>query len=315
MEKMTEKEKPLNLVESLLVPNEPFPAQYLHIFSDITEADLAEIKKVWPRVPVLNKINLLQDLEAMMESDTLLSCDDFALFALSDEDAEVRSHAINVLWESEDPKLAGIFGDLLVNDPSEGVRANAADALGRFVLLGELEEISKRVFDRTVALLMDQYNRDLSDEIRQQILRSLSYCGMDEIADLIRAAYNTGKKAWKIAALEAMGRSADTRWKTQVLESLSGTDADLEYEAIRAAGELELKSARSTLLRLLAEEIDNNDVYYQTIWALSKIGGESVRETLQDLLEHSEDEEEIDILETALDNLDLIDENSALNIF
>lgn len=312
---MTEKSKPLNLIDTLLAPNEPFPAEYLHIFSDITEIDLAEIKKIWPRVPVLNKVNLLQDLEAMMESDTLLCCDDFALFALTDEDPEVRNHAINVLWESEDPKLAGVFGNLLTNDPIEGVRANAADALGRFVLLGELEEISKRIYDRTVALLTDHYNSDLSDEIRQQILRSLSYCGTEEIADLIRKAYATGKKAWKIAALESMGRSLDSRWKTQVLESLSNPDADIQYEAIRAAGELQLKSARSALLRLLAEEIDNNDLYYQTIWALSNIGGDTVRETLQDLLDHSENDEEIEILETAMDNLDLIDENSTLDIF
>ncbi len=312
---MTEKSRPLNLIDSLLVPNEPFPPEYLHIFSDITEADLAEIKKVWPRVPVLRKINLLQDLEGMLESDTLLCYDDFARFALGDEDPEVRSHAIKLLWESNDPKLARIFGELLSGDPSEDVRAEAAAALGNFVLLGELEEVSARVFERTLELLLQQYQSDLADKIRQEILRAVSYCGREEIAAMIKDAFANGSKTWKLAALESMGRSADVRWKNQVLESIHSEDADFQYEAIRAAGELELKAARPVLLKMLAEEVGNTDIYYQTIWALSKIGGESVKETLQDLLEHADNDEEVEVLEMALDNLDFSDENASLDIF
>lgn len=313
---MTEKrKKSLNLIEILQDINQPFPPEYLHIFSDMTEADLAEIKNAWPRIPVLRKINLLEDLEAMMEVDTLLSCDDFARFALQDEDPTVRSHAIDLLWESENPHLTRVFGEMLTTDPNEIVRANAAAALGKFVLMGELEEIPQRAFARTVDLLMKQYTDEVFDEVRQEILRSLSYCGKEEIASLIQAAYGAKGKPWKIAALESMGRSADQRWKAQILENLTNTDEDYQYEAIRAAGELELKAARTTLLKVLAEETNNNDVYYQTIWALSKIGGESVRETLQDLLENMEDEEEIEVLEMALDNLNFTEENSNLSLF
>jgi hypothetical protein len=307
--------KSLNLIEILQDINRPFPPKYLHIFSDMTAADLAEIRKIWPQIPVLRKITLLQDLEAMMESDTLLSCDDFARFALRDENADVRSRAINLLWDSEDPRLARIFGEILTQDDNEIVRANAASALGKFVLLGELEEISENFFKRTVELLFNDYEKEAYDEVKQEILRSLSYCGKEEIAGLIKEAYETDKKAWKIAALESMGRSADNRWKDYVLSNLTDNDADLQYEAIRAAGELTLEDARDTLLRMLAEEAGNNDVYYQTVWALSKIGGESVRDNLQDLLENTNDEEEIEILEMALDNLDFTDENSEFTLF
>jgi HEAT repeat protein len=307
--------KSLNLIEILQDINRPFPPEYLHIFSDITAADLSEIKKAWPQIPVLRKINLIQDLEAMMESDTLLSCDDFARFALQDDNPDVRSHAINLLWDSEDPRLTRIFGDILAQDSNAVVRANAASALGKFMLLGELEEISQRYFDQTLALLLEQYDKEVFDEVKQEILRSLSYCDKQEIAKLIKAAYETDKKAWKIAALESMGRSADNHWKDHVLANITSEDADLQYEAIRASGELELKDAREILLRVLAEELGNNDVYYQTIWALSKIGGGSVRETLEDLLENSNNDEEIEILEMALDNLDFTDENSEFTLF
>ncbi len=307
--------KSLNLIEILHDLDRPFPPEYLHIFSDITAADLAEIKKAWPQIPVLRKINLLQDLEAMMESDTLLSCDDFARFALQDDNPDVRSHAINLLWDSEDPRLTRTFGDILTQDDNAVVRANAASALGKFVLLGELEEISKKYFDHTLDLLVKHYENEVYDEVKQEILRSLSYCGKQEIAGLIKEAYATGKKAWKIAALESMGRSADNRWKDHVLANITSEDADLQYEAVRASGELELKDAREILLRVLAEELGNNDIYYQTIWALSKIGGGAVRETLQDLLENSNNDEEIEVLEMALDNLDFTDENSEFTLF
>jgi HEAT repeat protein len=310
-----EQKKTLNLIQILQDPDQPFPPEYLHVFSDITAADLAEVEKAWPQVPVLRKINLLQDLEAMMEVDTLLSCDDFARFALQDDNPDVRAHAINLLWESEDPRLTHIFGDILTKDSNQIVRANAAAALGKFVLLGELEEISQRFFNRTVELLLKHYDSEAHDEVKQEILRSLSYCGRKEVNSLIKEAYENGKKAWKVAALEAMGRSADERWKDHVLDNLTNSDADLQYEAIRAAGELELKGARDTLLRILAEEVGNNDVYYQTIWALSKIGGDTVRETLQELLDNTNDEEEIEVLEMALDNLEFTEENPDLKLF
>jgi HEAT repeat protein len=250
-----------------------------------------------------------------MEADTLLSCDDFARFALDDEDANVRSRAISLLWECEDPKLAGRFAEMLSNDPSDIVRAAAASALGKFVLMGELEEISRKVFSETIDLLLQVYTSELSERVRQEILRSLSYSGQRDITIMIQEAFLSDKKDWKIAALESMGRSADNRWKDHVISTLDHSDEDYQYEAIRAAGELELKPARLSLLEMLMEdEIANSDLRFQVIWALSKIGGESVYETLQELLDNAEDDDEIDVLELALENLEFTDDNTSLDI-
>jgi HEAT repeat protein len=312
---MTETKGSTDLVKMLLDNSQPFPAQYLHVFSDITEADFKEVKKIWSQITPKRKINLLQDLEHMMEADTLLSCDDFARFALDDEDANVRSRAISLLWECEDPKLAGRFAEMLSNDPSDIVRAAAASALGKFVLMGELEEISRKVFSETIDLLLKVYTSELSERVRQEILRSLSYSGQRDITIMIQEAFLSDKKDWKIAALESMGRSADNRWKDHVISTLDHSDEDYQYEAIRAAGELELKPARLSLLEMLMEdEIANSDLRFQVIWALSKIGGESVYETLQELLDNAEDDDEIDVLELALENLEFTDDNTSLDI-
>ena len=53
-----------------------------------------------------------------------------------------------------------------------------------------------------------------------------------------------------------MGRSNDDRWKKHVLSKLHAPDDDIRSEAIVAAGELELTSARAALLDLLDDEED-----------------------------------------------------------
>jgi len=55
-------------------------------------------------------------------------------------------------------------------------------------------------------------------------------------------------------------------------------------------------------LRLLEDE-DDDEVSGAAIWSLSQIGGEDVRTYLENLLDQSEDEEQTEFLEEALDNL------------
>ena len=68
------------------------------------------------------------------------------------------------------------------------------------------------------------------------------------------------------------------------------------------------------LLDLLEEEAQDPELRYATIWSLSQIGGEQVRETLEELLEETEDEEEAEWLENALDNLTLTETGQNMNL-
>ena len=65
---------------------------------------------------------------------------------------------------------------------------------------------------------------------------------------------------------------------------------------------MELKLARSLLLRLLEEEY-HDVIAGAAIWSLSQIGGEDVRIYLQNLLDSVEDDDQAAFLEEALDNL------------
>jgi HEAT repeat protein len=86
----------------------------------------------------------------------------------------------------------------------------------------------------------------------------------------------------------------------------------IRTEAARAAGELELASARQSLLGLLQD--DEEDVRMAAIWSLSQIGGRGVREALEEIQEETEDEDEAEYLENALDNLAFTEDNGLFSI-
>jgi hypothetical protein len=54
---------------------------------------------------------------------------------------------------------------------------------------------------------------------------------------------------------------------------------------------------------MLDNENLDKDIRDAVVWSLSQIGGEDVRETIEKLIEDSEDDEEADYLGEVLDNL------------
>ncbi len=83
-------------------------------------------------------------------------------------------------------------------------------------------------------------------------------------------------------------------------------------EAARAAGELEASQATTQLLGLLDDHDDG--VREAAIWALSLVGGRGVKEALQNLIDEVEDESEVDLLESALDNLAFTEDMASFSL-
>ncbi|NJC94751.1 MAG: hypothetical protein C3F07_21145 [Anaerolineales bacterium] len=290
------------VLDSLLEPGRDFPRRYLQQFSDIGPLELKTLLDVWPRVNPSRKLSLLNGLESLADSDTLVSFDDFARAILNDPEASVRIHALRLLDECEDEKLIPVFLDLLKNDPDVNVRAEAAAALNLFVDLGELEEISEEAYGEVHAVLLESARGAKETRIRRLALESLGYSSHPEVAALIESAFEEEHNDWKTSALVAMGRSADDRWEDRVLRSMLDEDDKIRRAAVQSAGSLALKSARLPLLRMLDGE-ENDEVMSAAIWSLSQIGGEDVQIYLESLLDQAEDEELVAFLEEALDNL------------
>jgi len=240
----------------------------------------------------------------LAEADTIVSFDDFARAFLTDPDPHVRTHAVRLLDESEDPKLMAIFLDMLKNDPDVGVRAEAASVLKLFVELGELEEIAEQLYHQVEDALLATANGRDDGRVRRAALESLGYSSRAEVVTLIDSAFHREDPNWRASAIIAMGRSADDGWEDEVTTSLISEDNDVKRVAVQSAGELSLKSARLVLIRLLEEEEDD-ELTHAAIWSLSQIGGEDARTYLETLLDQTEEDEEdqIEFLEEALDNL------------
>ena len=291
-----------SVLDALLSDRSEFPRRYLQQFSDLGARELKDLLDVWPRVKLSRKLSLLEELDTLAETDTLVSFDDFGRALLTDPDPEVRTRAIRLLDECEDPKIVPSYLDMLQNDPDVNVRMEAARALSLFVDLGELEEISPSMYRQVEDALLASANSEDDLRVRRAALESLGFSSRPEVATLIESAFHREDPAWQASSLVAMGRSADERWGEIVTRSLVHENNRIRKAAVQAAGELSLQPARTVLLKMLGEEEDDR-ILSSVIWSLSQIGGEDVRTYLENLLDQVEDDEQIAFLEEALDNL------------
>ncbi|PKN93035.1 MAG: hypothetical protein CVU44_11425 [Chloroflexi bacterium HGW-Chloroflexi-6] len=291
-----------------------FPNRYLPLFSDLAPVDVSALISQWPGVTKKRKRTLLTKLVELYPSDTLLSFESLAAALLADPDEQIRVNALRLLTETQDTHLLPQLITLAENDPSEDVKVEAARVLGRFVELGELEEISAQALHKVEETLLRVVRSETEKaDIQRAALESISFSSRPEVDTLIQNAFTKHDPKWLASALCAMGRSASAHWEEDILSMLDDPNDEVRCAAVRAAGELRLDSARQFLLDMLEEEEDD-ETFLAGIWALSQIGGEEVRITLQNMLDQTEDEDIIEFLEDAIDNLDLTDQINAFNL-
>ena len=283
--------------------------EMLAFFSDMTPAQLETLQADWDSISVDRQHDFMSGLKRELDLDTLLSFDLLARTLLKDKDPFVRSGAIRLLSEYERGDIIPDFVAIAQDDPAIEPRAEALTALGAFILLGELDEISTEDLRSVEDVLIEIVNSSEKTELRQRAIESLGYSSRPEAIKLVGEAWERDIPMWKASALFAMGRSFDSRWRDQVLRGLLHDNEIVRLAATKAAGELELGDARPILLKMIEDEYDE-DVFRVLIWSLSQIGGEDVREYMLSLLDQYDDDEEeaIAYMEEALANLDFTED-------
>ena len=294
------------VIDALLDETTPFHPRYLRRLSDLEPADASSLAEAWPRVSLRRREAILEDMEEHHMADDLLWFEEVARLALKDKDPSVRSRAINILREYELVDLLPTFVDMSEHDPDAEVRASAAAALATYIYMGEVEDISPSKLKRVEEGLLGLISSSDTSLVRRRALEALGFSSRKEVTGLIKDAYISNDVDWQISALFAMGRSANSRWTPEVLKKLSHTDPGVRAEAASAAGELEITDAVPILLELL--EDTDLDVRMASIWSLSQVGGDGVRAALENLLETTDDDEEADQIDNALENLDFTEE-------
>jgi HEAT repeat protein len=305
---MTEKLTFQNVLDRLLEFKKDIPQGHLKFYSDLDPKSLRLFLDVWTRVQPARKLVLLDQLLAYLDEDTIVSYEEIGRALLDDPDGEVRTRAIRLLVESDDPKLADKLIDIFLNDADLAPRLESVQLLGEFILLGELEKVKedkqRRIEDALFSVLRSEDNPIL----RRRALESLGYSSRLEVAALIESAFERSDPAWIASALRAMGRSHDERWNENVISMLLDEDPLIKFAAVEAAGQLIIEDAVPILLQVLEDEEEDDDVATAAIWALSQIGGDDARAYLVALIEQNEDEDLVEFLEDALENMNFTDE-------
>lgn len=297
-----------SVLDHLLDSKKEIPQTHLKLYSDLDPKSLRLFLDVWPSVKPTRKLILLDELLIHFDSDNIVSYESIGRGLINDLDGEVRARAIRLLSESDDPQLVGTLTEILLNDTDLAPRMEAALLIGEFILLGELEAIKEELQRKSEDALISIIKSEENPTLRKRALEALGYSSRPEIVTLIESAFERADPTWVATALLAMGRSHDERWSENVVSMVLDEDPLIRFAAVQAAGELNIEDAGPILLKILEDEEEDDDVVTAAIWSLSQIGGDDARIYLVNLIEQTEDEDLVEYLEDALENLDFMEE-------
>lgn len=295
--------KPLisEVIESLQnCSGEVLPASVYYGLSELVESDLLVVRSIWPSFSVDLRRKIISELSEASERDFSLDYTVLGNLALSDTSEAVREAAIEMLWADESIELLSRLVDIALGDESATVRAAAAGAIGRFILLGEFGEIPVSYATLAQDAVMNIWSDETEDiHVRRRSLEALSNSSQEVVSEAIQEAYDSSEYWFRVSAIYAMGHSADSKWADIVLKEMNSLEAEIRFEAARAAGELGLEEAAKKLGHLALD--NDRETRLAAIWSLGEIGGREVLRILSALAQDAEEIGDADLLEATED--------------
>jgi len=268
--------------------------------SGLDEAQLDKVITLWRTLVADYRYRVIAELIEANETNVELDYRAIGHMALRDDEEQVRSGAIELLWEDNSLYLMTTLMQIAINDASALVRASAVSNLGRFILGGELETLpldeTNKAQDLAVSIFYDE-NEDIN--VRRRALESLANSSNDTVTPAIWEAYNSGIRQFQVSSIFAMGKSYDEQWNDIVMEHLKGDDDEMRYEAARSAGELEIHAAVPALTELANGE--DREIQEVAIYSLGEIGGNEVLRILNALLREVEEDGDEGLMEALED--------------
>ncbi len=270
-------------LEELADPRRPLVMSKLTNLSNLRPDELPLFRSVWASTAQERRRQVVQRLADLAEDNVELNFDEVFLNGLRDPDAEVRLACVRALWEYEGRGLIATLLELMRSDADARVRAEAALALGRYVVKAEFDELrpsDARAIDEALRDVIADRGEVL--EVRARALESLGACSQPWIVSIIQEAYNSPHRRLRLSAVHAMGRNCDPRWLPTLISELSSADGEMRFEAAGACGALAEEEAVPYLLPIL--EDDDPEVQEAAIEALGQIGGRRAKAALEKCL-------------------------------
>ncbi len=254
---------------------------------DALESEQVEtFRSAWPEIDPGRRRQVIHQLVALTEDNADLNFDAVFFAVMEDGDAAIRSDAVRGLWEYEQHDLIPPLLRLLERDEEAEVRAEAALALGRYVLLSALGNLQERQGQKVEQGLRRTIEDALEvEEVRARALEAIGASSRPWVSEAIEGAYGGEEVRMKVSALHAMGRSCEPRWLPMLIDVLADDDPEIRYEAATALGSLADRKAVAHLDSVLH---DSDPVVQEAaILALGQIGGSEAKVLLRPLLGNS----------------------------
>ena len=295
-----------NFMSELADLRRPVSASKLVQFSDLGPRAIGTFGEGWVEIPETRRLDLVLKLIDLTEDNVALNFAEVFKHLLTDGDYQIRAKAIAGLWEFQERSLIDPLVRLLMDDPEEAVRAAAAQALGRFIMLAETGKLSARDEERVATTLFDIVEGgEEAVEVRRRAFESLAPLSDERVPDLIREAYESDLPGMRASAVYAMGLTCDSDWLPLLLEEADSDDPEMRYEAAVALGEVGEEETAHRLGQLMHDE--DAMVQAAAITALGNIGGPAAKRILNMALE-SEDAHIVELADAALKAAEVDDE-------
>ena len=246
---------PIQEILAVLVDEErPLSSSNLARLSGLEPESLRLFQMVWPSIATSRKRIIVTRLVELAEDHSTLDYENIFTNCLNDRDSEVRSRAIEGLWEIEEPCLVDILVNMMESDSSQKVRSSAATALGKFTMMAVEQKMRPEYTLKIYCSIINALN-DINQpvEVKRRALESLSCLDSPEIRKLIDEAYHSNNHKLRASSIYAMGKNCDSSWLPLLLNEATSNDTEIRYEVAVALGELGERESVSCLIELAAD--------------------------------------------------------------
>jgi len=153
---------PEDAIAHLANSSEPLLNARLTELTGLNQTELELLKGLWATIQAERRRQIVRRLVELAEDNLELNFDAIFKYCLKDRDDEVRTQAIEGLWENEEASQVELLINLLERDSSEKVQAAAALALGKFAILAEHDKLRSsyktRLQQALLAVVIDKKN-------------------------------------------------------------------------------------------------------------------------------------------------------------
>ena len=302
------KNKFSDILSELRENNRELTYKEIQSFSDLSEENLAQFRQTWNLLSNKRKEMFFELLLVEFMSNTLMDFSEIALIGLNDEDPIIRRGSLKLLMDNRKSNFLDRLISISKQDPDTEVRLDAISTLGYFLMDTDMAERGKNKAEKVLKTL-ESLMESPDKMTRLRVMEALAYVDHPSIIPLVYASLTSDIDTEIASGLRAVQNSLNRRWAANVIENLDHPNPDVQYEAIKAVGELQLKRARNRILSLLArfDQLDD-DILDATILTASQLGGNQVKEMIEMIEEIFEDEEDMaELFEEAKSNLELVD--------